>query len=74
MSIDTVFGFMGNFVKLLSWMFQHNWLDTCCFGCLISMCFEFLDLRLLGAIKPVSHGKAIYKYAHYYYYHYYYYY
>ena len=26
---------------MLSWMFQHDYLDTYCFECLISMCFVF---------------------------------
>ena len=33
--VDTIF-----FLKLLSWMLQHDCLDTCCFGCLICMCFD----------------------------------
>ena len=28
--IDTVFGFYGYFF-MLSWMFQHDYFDTCCF-------------------------------------------
>ena len=34
-------GFVGTFLNpilLLSWMFEHDFLDTCCFGCLICMC------------------------------------
>ena len=38
------------------------------------MCFVFLYLPLFSAIGHVSHGKALWKYAHYYYYYYYYYY
>ena len=34
--------------------------------------FVFLYLDLFSAIEHVSHGKALYKYAHYYYYYYYY--
>ena len=30
------------FFLLLSWMFEHDCLDTCCFGCLLCMCFVFL--------------------------------
>ena len=29
------------FFFMLSWMFQHDYLDTYCFECLISMCFVF---------------------------------
>ena len=61
-------GFMGNFSPLFSWMFHHDCLDTCCFDCLICMCFVFLYSHLFSAVENVSHGKAIYKYAHYYYY------
>ena len=43
---------------LLRWMFDHDCLDTCCFGCLICMCFVFLYLHLFGAIEHVSHGMA----------------
>ena len=44
---------------LLSWMFEHSCLDTCCFGRLICMCFVFLCLHLLSAIEHVSHGEAL---------------
>ena len=65
--IDTVFGFCGYFLKkkkikqslLLSWMFEPDCLDTCCFGCLICMCFVFLYLHIFSAIEHVSHGKAL---------------
>ena len=43
---------------LLSLMFEHDCLDTYCFGCLISMCFVFLYLHLFSATERVSHGKA----------------
>ena len=61
---------------LLSWMFEHDCVDTCCFGCLLCMCFGFLYLHLLSATEHVSHGKSRLKYAYYvfYYYHYNYYY
>ena len=49
-------------------MFQHDYLDTCCFECLICICFVFLYLHLFSAIEHVSHGKALWKYAHYFYY------
>ena len=58
---------------MLSWMFQHDYLDTYCFECLKCICFVFLYLHLFSAIEHVSHGKALKKYAHYYYYYYYYY-
>ena len=44
---------------LLSWMFEHDCLDTCCFGCLICTCFVFLYLPLFSAIGHVSHGKVL---------------
>ena len=55
-------GFMSFFVFvffMFSWMFQHDYLDTCCFECLICMCFIFLYLPLFSAIEHVSHGKAL---------------
>ena len=52
--IDTVLLFF-----LISWMFERNCLDTCCFGCLICMCCVFLYLHLFSAIEHVSHGKAL---------------
>ena len=48
-------------------MFQHDCLDTYCFECLICMCLVFLYLHLFSATEHVSHGKALWKYAHYYY-------
>ena len=68
--VDTVYGFLWVFFFMLSSMLQHDYLDTYCFECLICMCFVFLYLQLFSAIEHVSHGKALYKYAHYYYYHY----
>ena len=47
------------FCLLLSWMFEHDCLDICCFGCLICMCFVFLYLHLFSAIELVSHGKVL---------------
>ena len=44
---------------LLSWMFEHDCLDTCCLGCLICMCFIFLFLHLFSAREHVSHGKGL---------------
>ena len=40
--VDTVYGFFMGILFMLSWMFQNNYLDTCCFECLICMCFVFL--------------------------------
>ena len=44
---------------MLSWMFEHDCLHICCFGCIICMCFVFLDLHLFSAVEYVSHGKAL---------------
>ena len=62
--IDAIFAIHGyvdifNPYLLLNWMFEHDCLDTCCFGCLICMCFVFLYLHLFSAIEHVSHGKAL---------------
>ena len=57
---DAVFGFYGYSFFMLSWMFQHDYLDTCCFECLICMCFVFLYVHLSdSAIEHVSDGKAL---------------
>ena len=59
---DMVFGFYGFFLfllLLLSWMFQHDYLDTSWFECLICMCFDFFYLHLFSAFEHVSHGKAL---------------
>ena len=50
---------------LLSWIFEHDCLDTCCLGCLMFMCFVFLYLHLFSTTEHVSHGKALCKYNHY---------
>ena len=55
-------------------MFEHDCLGTCCFGCLLCMCFVFWYLHLFSTIEHVSHGRVLLKYTHYYYYYYYYYY
>ena len=52
---------------LLCWMFVHDCLDTCRFGCIIYMCFVFLYLLLFSATQHVSRGRALWKYAHHYY-------
>ena len=62
--IDMAFGFCGynvflNPYLLLGWMFEHDCLDTCCFGCLSCMCFAFLYLHLFSAVEHVSHRKAL---------------
>ena len=58
--VDTVYRFYGFlFLLMLSWVFQNDYLDTCCFECLICMCFVFLYLHLFSAIEHVSHGKAL---------------
>ena len=44
---------------MLSWMFQHDYLDTYCFECLLCMFFVFLYVDLFRAIEHVSHGKAL---------------
>ena len=33
-------GFLG-ILFMFSWMFQHDYLDSYCFECLICMCFVF---------------------------------
>ena len=61
--VDMVFGFYGVlfvcFLLMFSWMFQHDYLDTCCSECLICMCFAFVYLHLFSATEHVSHGKAL---------------
>ena len=66
MYIDTIFfvllvhSFFLFFKKylslLLSWMFEHDSLDTCCFGVLYA---HVLYLHLFSAVEHVSHGKAL---------------
>ena len=41
------------FFFMLSWMFQHDYLDTCCFECLLCTHFVFLNLQLFSAIEHV---------------------
>ena len=59
--------FMGTFFVnpslLLRWIFEHDCLDTCCFGCFICMCFIFLYFHFFGAIEYVMHRKALYNYS-----------
>ena len=65
MCIDTIFVFYGyiefffNSTLLLSLMFAYDCLDTCCFACIICMCFIFLYVDLFSTIEHVSHGKAL---------------
>ena len=69
--VDTIFAFMGTLFfplypsLLLSWMFEHDCLDTCCIWCLICKGFVFFYLHLSSAAEHVSHGKALQKYPHY---------
>ena len=53
-------------IMILSWMFEHDCLDTCWFG-VICLCFIFLCLYIFSAFWHVSHGKMLKKYNHYYY-------
>ena len=56
---------------LLNWMFEHDCLDTCCFGSLIWKCFVFLYLHLFNApehppgirslLLPLSKGTHWYR-------------
>ena len=39
--VDTVYRFLWVFFFMLSCMFQHEFLDTYCFECLICMCLYF---------------------------------
>ena len=57
--VYTVFGFWGVFFLMLSWMFQHGYLDTAVLSVLYGMCFVFLHLHLFSAIEHVSQGKAL---------------
>ena len=45
------------FFLLLSWVFEQDFWDTCCFGC--HLCFVFLYLHLFSAVEHVSHGEAL---------------
>ena len=46
-----VVGFFGAFFSLLSWMFQHAYLDTCCSECLIIM-----HVFVSFVFAPVQHN------------------
>ena len=66
--IDTVFGLYGVgffflrggggggcflfLFKLLSWIFQYDCFDTCCFECLICMCFVSAQLSMFHVEGP----------------------
>ena len=39
--VDTVYGFFMGILFMLSWMFEHDYLDAYCFECFICMCFVF---------------------------------
>ena len=52
-------GFMGILCFMLNWMFQHDYLNTYCFECLICMRFVFLYLHLFSAVEHVSGGKVL---------------
>ena len=52
--------------NVLSWMFEHGYLDICC-RCHICMCFIFWYLYLFSAVEHVLHRKALYRNNHYYY-------
>ena len=54
--VDMVYGFYGYSFFILSWMFQHDYLDTYCFGCLICICFVFEPVQ---RDEHVPHGKAL---------------
>ena len=59
---------------LLNWIVEHDYLDTCCLGCLIvviRLSFTFLYLYLLSVIEHVSHENVIRKCYHSYYDYYY---
>ena len=65
---DAVYWFYGcSFFCLIGCFSMIVWIPTV-FECLICMRFLFLYLHLFSAIEHVSHGKALYKNAHYYYY------
>ena len=40
---------------MLSWVFQHDYLDTCCFECLICMCFIVLYFAPVSAQLSMFH-------------------
>ena len=53
-----IWGFYGyvdffNASLLLSWMFEHDCLDTCCCGCLIRTCFIFCNCTCLAHLSVV---------------------
>ena len=62
--IDKIFALYGNILSypslLLSWVFENDCLDTCCFWMSYMHVFlYFLYLHLLSAVEHVSHGKAL---------------
>ena len=54
--VDTVYGFLWVFFFMLSWMFQHDYLDTYLLSVLYA---RVLYLHLFSTIEHVSHGKAL---------------
>ena len=56
--VDTVYGILWVFFFILR-MFQHDYLDTYWFECLIYMHFVFLYLHLFSTVEHVSYGKAL---------------
>ena len=63
---DTVFGFYGYFLCLVGCVSMIMW--TPAVLSVLYACFVRLYLHLFSATEYVSHGKALWKYAHYYYY------
>ena len=57
--VDAIYGVLWVFFFMLIWKFQHDYLDTYCFECLICMYFVFLYLHLFSAIEHVSHGNVL---------------
>ena len=72
--IDIIFGFIGTFFfnpsLLLCWMFDHDCLNTCCFGCLICV---FCICTCSAQLSLFHMERCSKKYTHYYDYYYYYY-
>ena len=47
-------GFTG-IIFMLSWMFQHDYLDTCCFECLIYACVLHFCIHTCSAQLSMFH-------------------
>ena len=39
-------------------MFEYDYLDTCCLGCLVCMCSIFLYLHMFSTVEHVSHWEG----------------